>query len=208
MAFFSTAVRYVGEFGGLVGKLGVSEALEEWIAEKLEEAAEQALEELAEEVGAGPLFEAFAKFEHGVHNLGSLSKLQKRWLNALRPKSPFPAPVNRAISYLNLTLQDPTLRAGPKASPGFNRAASRQQWLAEGWQHDWRSQPRNPAGGPFHWSGEWVAGRLPYPVITTKTGKPPPTRKTKQLRKKRRKARKAGRMLAKHLMSSWATWSG
>ena len=40
-------------------------------------------------------------------------------------------------------------------------ATSRQDWLTNAWRHDWRSQPRNQIG-------EWIPGRLPYPVITAR----------------------------------------
>lgn len=41
-------------------------------------------------------------------------------------------------------------------------ARSRQDWLDNKWRHDWRSQPRRPAGTPA--GGEWMEGRLDYPL--------------------------------------------
>jgi hypothetical protein len=48
-----------------------------------------------------------------------------------------------------------------KHLPRWRRSAwarSREDWLENKWKHDWRSQPRNRIG-------EWIPGRLPYPVV-------------------------------------------
>lgn len=70
-----------------------------------------------------------------------------------------------------------------------NWAMSREDWLANRWRHDWRSQPRNRIG-------EWTPGRLPYPQVgSTAIGKG----KVKTSRRRRRLARyrRYGRIAAK-----------
>jgi hypothetical protein len=73
-------------------------------------------------------------------------------------------------------------------------AKSRQDWLDEGWKHDWRSQPRN-------FIGWWVPGRLPYPVVTVAKV----SRKKRRARKLHRFYREAGRRAVSDMRkSSWS----
>lgn len=88
-------------------------------------------------------------------------------------------------------------------------ATSREDWMAEAWQHDWRSQPRIPAGssttvstrlGERHAGGEWTFGRLSYaftgaPAIGK--GRPRTSRNKRRLRRYRRYGRLAARDLVR-----------
>jgi hypothetical protein len=201
-----------------------AEKIFELVEEKIEEEGKELVKEVIAESPLGDAFEMAERIRKAIETHG-LSEVRRASMFFFKRRAPsvFTGPLARVNAVLQKVLQDEIDRVtaeqkrlmeelrqthGVHPVAGGNWAANRQEWLANGWKHDWRSQPRNPAGGPFHWSGEWVAGRLPYPVVTTKTGKPPPSRKTKRLRKIRRKARRYGRQLAKRLMSSWATWSG
>lgn len=68
-------------------------------------------------------------------------------------------------------------------------AQSRQQWLEEGWRHNWRSQPRNSFG-------RWIPGRLPYPEYY---GKAHTSRRRRRFLRARRVSRRAGRQAVRDL---------
>lgn len=92
-----------------------------------------------------------------------------------------------------------------------NWATSKQDWIANKWKHDWRSQPRIPAGsaqiistrrGDIHAGGEWTFGRLSSPVEGAPAigkGKQRSSRKSRMLRRYRRYGRLAARDFAKGL---------
>ena len=68
-------------------------------------------------------------------------------------------------------------------------ATSRQDWLSNRWRHDWRSQPRNQIG-------EWIPGRLSYPVTGATNigrGKPRTSRHRRRINRYRRYGRLAAR---------------
>jgi hypothetical protein len=72
-------------------------------------------------------------------------------------------------------------------------ASSRQQWNADRWKHDWLSQPRNAIG-------EWIPGRLPYPVTTVSHL----SRRVRRQRRARRRYRAAHGQKNGAIMSSWS----
>lgn len=83
---------------------------------------------------------------------------------------------------------------------GSKWASSREQWLADAWKHDWRSQPRVPAGSSI--GGEWTVGRLDYPFAGAPSigkGKQKSSRRSRRLRKYRRYGRLAARDFARGL---------
>jgi hypothetical protein len=87
-------------------------------------------------------------------------------------------------------------------------AMSQQDWLANEWEHDWRSQPRVPAGssttvstvrGERHAGGEWTFGRMGSPFVgSTAIGKGKP--KTSRNRRRLRRYRRYGRLAARDAM--------
>lgn len=73
-------------------------------------------------------------------------------------------------------------------------ASSREHWLSDAWKHDWRSQPRSPAGSSI--GGEWIDGRLDHPFVGAPAigkGKQKSSRKSRQMRRYRRYGRLAAR---------------
>jgi len=67
-------------------------------------------------------------------------------------------------------------------------AGSRENWLANRWRHDWRSQPRNRIG-------EWIVGRLPYPVSAVGIGKG--KSRTSRSRRRVNRYKRYGRLAAR-----------
>lgn len=90
-------------------------------------------------------------------------------------------------------------------------AQSRQDWLANDWKHDWRSQPRKPAGSLeeiwigssyHHVGGEWVSGRLGFPAPATYSlGIGKGKSRTSRRRRRVSRYRRYGRMAARSLRS-------
>ncbi len=87
----------------------------------------------------------------------------------------------------------------------MQEAFSRDDWMAEAWEHDWGSQPRIPAGsfqmvstrrGQRRAGGEWTFGRLGYPFVGSPAvgkGKSKTSRNKRRLRRYRRYGRLAAR---------------
>jgi hypothetical protein len=88
-------------------------------------------------------------------------------------------------------------------------ATSKEEWMADKWEHDWRSQPRVPAGsfqmvstrrGQIKAGGEWTFGRLSYPFAGSPAigkGKQRSSRNKRRLRRYRRYGRLAARDFVK-----------
>lgn len=85
-------------------------------------------------------------------------------------------------------------------------AQSHRQWLEEnGWRFDWRSQPRHPAGAVG--GGEWIPGRLPYPVqakfvLSRRVRR----QRTTTMRAYKERRRLLGQTRLRPIVSSWGTY--
>lgn len=83
---------------------------------------------------------------------------------------------------------------------------SHEQWMKEnGWRFDWRSQPRRPAGTDA--GGEWMEGRLDYPVAVKYTL----SRRERQRRTRAIKAYKArqiagGKPKTRTIRTAWGDY--
>lgn len=113
-----------------------------------------------------------------------LNKLKEELLGSAKGKPKIVAAINKIFDEAYTDQQN---------QPQFQK--SHIDYLADAWMHDWRSQPRNIIG-------EWVPGRLTYPVVVI--GKRPYIgRRVKQRRKQKRYYRKIGRLKIKSIVSSW-----
>lgn len=139
---------------------------------------------------------AMRRVEQALETKGvsEIERLRRRMLASVRPSSP----VNRLTKLLQQSLNQ-EVSSRRRHGPIWRRtdwATSRQHWLEEGWMHDWRSQPRNRIG-------EWIPGRLPYPVAAI--GKPSSSRRLRRLRKARKHWRSVGKTAARNaIKSSWS----
>jgi hypothetical protein len=100
----------------------------------------------------------------------------------------------------NAILNPPTAAPSGRRRPKWTRggwARSRQEWLDEGWRHDWRSQPRDMRG-------RWIPGRLDYP-LQKKLGI---SRRGRKIRRFRKIHRQAGRNIARGIVASWGRSDG
>ncbi len=175
---------------------GDDNAIDRLVEKAVERAGEKLIEQIISATPLGAAFDATQRIGAAVATGGvsEMERLRQQWLNSIRPPSgPMTRGFRKIDSFLRKTF-------ATKAEHTWHRrgvgpwAQSREQWLSEGWQHDWRSQPRNRIG-------EWIPGRLPYPVTGVTYGKPPVSRRLQQLRKRRRAWRAAGRQI---IRSSWS----
>ena len=179
------------------------------IGAMLERAVQRAGEQLIEQVvSATPLGEVFNIADRLVEGLqtggeSEVRRMSRRWIGAMRRGMPGPArQASRLVGRMQTNLQRAIDVKYPRRKPLWQRtgwAMSRQQWLNESWMHDWRSQPRRPAGTDE--GGEWMAGRLPYPV--GKVGHLTTSRRKRYVRRVKAKRRAAGRKIAREIISSW-----
>lgn len=190
---------------------GDDNKIEQIIQNKIEQAGTALIAELLiSQTPIGPALSMARRTTAAIESGGAseFDRMGKQWLNTIRPSS---TPVSRAFGKVEGFFRRSFAQASSRRLGRVpDWAQSRQQWLAEGWMHDWRSQPRNPAGGALHWSGAWIPGRLPYPVVTATNigkGKSKASRRLRQLRKHRRAWRAAGRSAARSaaIMSSWSS---
>lgn len=127
--------------------------------------------------------------------------LGREVLNKFRPEELGKGVIEKGLERIFSGEQSTDRRGGPQwRQAKWQRggwAASREQWLNEGWKHDWRSQPRDA-------QGRWIRGRLSYNVAPDWST----SRRVKEVRKFRRKYRKAGRQAVKGYYSSWGRTDG
>ncbi len=197
---------------------GDDNAIERMVASAVDRAGER----LLREVILRPVLPSVAvqnRMARAIETGGAseLERQARRWINAIRPSA---APLGRLGQQLDAILTgrfNQVRRRGRRRGPRWARsnwATSHQQWVTEGWLHDWRSQPRNPAGYPAPRivgqgkdtaAGEWIPGRLGYPVAgaSMRGGKTVSPRR-KAIRKKHLRYRRIGRETARGFLSSWA----
>lgn len=140
-----------GHFGKMVYALLDGGAIDKILSDKLEKLGEDLLMKSL----AGP----FA----GVGNIERISealktggtsefeRLGENWLRALQP----PKVVSSAYTPLRRRVHGQHGQLHKQAWSRTDWARSRDDWLDNRWQHDWRSQPRDVRG-------RWMPGRLEY----------------------------------------------
>ena len=109
-------------------------------------------------------------------------RTRDEFLQGLKPKPlPYSGLINKAASFFKAAGKGKRRRPGGWQASSW--AGSREDWLANHWQHDWRSQPRDA-------HGRWIPGRLDYVAAQLQyRGKSRAGRKTLR-RRKLRKMRK------------------
>lgn len=194
---------------GLLTKLatalvnGDDNIVEKLIANKLENMGEDMLMQL---IGrAVPGFDVVQRAAAAVETGGvsEFNRLRSQWLHSITPsalpgsgtlrrlqsafdknKHLLSRPGGTRLTWIGKDWNDPDkkwVRIVDDTGGHWKWNRSRQQWLDEGWKHDWRSQPRDPRG-------RWIEGRLRHPYIS------------KGARRIRRARRKAAREMARNLM--------
>lgn len=158
------------------------------------------------ETPLGFAMEAAGRFAEFVESEGinELDKLAAGELRKLDHPLKFRLKGHELLKKMQEAFSQPT--AGNKAIwQRSDWATSRADWMAEAWQHDWRSQPRVPAGsfqtvstrrGVIRAGGEWSFGRLGSPVAGSPAvgkGKQKSSRNKRRLRRYRRYGRIAAR---------------
>lgn len=153
-------------------------------------------------IAASPLgfaLQAAGRFSEFVES-GGIAELDKLSSGATRQLT---RPLNYRVKGLTLLekLQQSVAQLPPSRGGGRKAvwrssdwASSREHWLADAWKHDWRSQPRIPAGSSI--GGEWTDGRLDHPFVGAPAigkGKQKSSRKSRRMRRYRRYGRLASR---------------
>lgn len=180
-------------FGAVLGAISgmVANGVEGFVEKKIEDMGRDLLADIISRTPLGMAFDVTNRLEQAIASGGS-SELQKVLITSLRSLQPAPLP---GSGFARRTGGGPG-RAMRRQRRG-QQDTTRQWWLDEGWKHNWRSQPRNSIG-------EWIAGRLPYPVtITLKV-----SRRVRRLRKRRRLYRSVGRKIGRQIVSSWHQHDG
>ena len=182
--------------GGVVDKL---------IENAVSRAGERLVDSILSATPLGNPFETADRVAEALQTRGSseLDRMRNQWIASLRPRPP--REVRQLTTFarrVESILQRATTRRNPRRRPLWERtswAQSRQQWLNESWMHDWRSQPRRPAGTTD--GGEWLPGRLPYPVGPT--GYLTTSRRKRYVRRVAAQRRAAIRKTVRQFTSSW-----
>lgn len=80
---------------------------------------------------------------------------------------------------------------------------SHERWMRENsWRFDWRSQPRRPAGTEA--GGEWMEGRLPYPVaVKYSLSRRERQRRTKAIKEYKARQIAMGKTRTRTIRTSW-----
>ncbi len=162
------------------------------VERKIEELGSNVIDGLISATPIGAGLAAVKRFESVIETGGGseIDRLRGAWLNSLRLPVPPGAKIFRSFEK---PINDATHARRKFRWQRGGWARSRQEWLDEGWRHDWRSQPRDLLG-------RWIPGRLSYPV----TDRLPVSRRNRRLRKKRRAYRKIGRSIGMGLTSTWS----
>lgn len=180
-----------------------SNDIEALVQKKLENLGEEFLMEfIGGPFGAGAAFGATQRISQAI-GTGALGELAGLGESAIRRALPAPLP---GSSLLN-KVQDALSRRGHgsrRSHAAWGRtdwATSRNDWLDNRWQHDWRSQPRDE-------HGRWVPGRLNYIEQAMQyRGSHAGRRKLSRL-KARRLGRRIGRQTAKRLLKKRTKYGG
>lgn len=126
--------------------------LEEFIGDKITEMGSEAIMHIVEESPLGAAMAAAESFSEFIETGG------RNELEALaKPVIDFKFHGPELLEKIQQAFDKPVKPTRIAAWQRHAWATSRQDWLDNAWKHDWRSQPRNRIG-------EWIPGRLPYPV--------------------------------------------
>ncbi len=153
-----------GVLGQLVASILRDEGnvIEDLIFDKVKEIGKEKIKELVEETPLGePLGEAFSarkRFMDAIESGGAteFKRARDRWLNDLKHSLDYKKSGQGATRFAKKieNFFNQTAQENSKPEGGFWKwSKSRQEWMDEGWKHDWRSQPRNLIG-------RWIPGRL------------------------------------------------
>lgn len=170
----------------------------------LARAVAKLVEEKVADYGTGVIMQALASTPVGL-TLAASSELAQMVKGGVLPTSipglgrlNFTATGQELLRRLQIKIQNPK-GGGRKAR--WQRggwAKSRKDWLSNAWKHDWRSQPRHPAGGAMRWSGTWMDGRNAFPTMNApRVGKG--VQMSSRKKRQRRRYRKYGRLAARSL---------
>lgn len=163
------------------------------LTDKVEQLGRDLISDVIGATAFGAGLSATRRFGRAVETGGAseLNRLRDQWLNTVRPaRLPGLRGLQKVLDYQNR----------PRRTFKWQRggwARSRQEWLDEGWRHDWRSQPRDLRG-------RWIPGRLDYPLQT----KLRVSRRLRRLRRVRNANRRVGRAMARGIVSSWGQDGG
>ena len=160
------------------------------------------------ETPLGFAMEAAGRFAEFVESEGisELDKLGAHELRKLEHPLKFKFEGRHLLEKMQQAFSQPIGKAAWQRS---SWATSKEEWMAEAWQHDWRSQPRVPAGsfqtvstrrGVIRAGGEWTFGRLGSPIVGSPAigkGKQKSSRNKRRLRQYRRYGRLAARDFVK-----------
>ena len=142
-----------------------------------------------------------------TEGISELDKLGARELRKLEHPLKFKFEGKDLLKKMQEAFSQPA--GGQKVWQRGGWATSKEEWLAEAWEHDWRSQPRVPAGslqtvstrnGVHRAGGEWTFGRLSYAFVGAPAvgkGKQRTSRNKRRLRRYRRYGRLAARDFVK-----------
>ena len=149
-----------GVLGQLIGSLlqQGDNIIEQLVFKKVEELGKDVIKDLVRSTPLGAGIRAAGKFQSWTGGGPSNFKQERdQWLNSLVEPSKKPGTGSRLSKKIQEAF-DKVVNAKPEGSKKnkWDWYNSRKDWLSnEGWQHDWRSQPRNLAG-------RWIKGRLNY----------------------------------------------
>ena len=185
---------------GTVGKIanalieGDRNIIEDLVVDKLEDFGRELI---ARQIHHSPLGEGaeIAQRIAEAHETAGASELERLTKHWLRPRPPrLPGVLGKFHRAFERAYNDTTRFRKKARWQRGGWAQSRDQWLNDGWRHDWRSQPRNRIG-------EWIPGRLSYAVSQGSRV----SRRVMRIRKLRRARRAVGRQAVRGIVSSWAS---
>jgi hypothetical protein len=176
---------------------------EKFFEEKLEDIGKEFIKEHLD-IALPPQFSVLSRVVEAVESRGQ-SEFKRFFAEHIKPRGiPWLEKIQNAFTDALKSANDAMFPNGKLPQwMHADWATSRMQWISEKWRHDWRSQPRNL-------QGEWIPGRLPYPV----GGILVMSRRMRRLMRQRRQQRKLVRRATKSLglppsvgkvfMSSWS----
>lgn len=136
--------------------------IEEFILDKIKDVGKEKIKELIQETPLGEPLEQAKEFKErfmGAIESGGATEFRRarnQWLNDLKKSLDYKKSGQGATRFAKRIedfFQKSTQDQGRPKGGYWKWSRSRQEWLDEGWKHDWRSQPRNLIG-------RWIPGRL------------------------------------------------
>ncbi len=147
--------------------------IEELILNKIKDVGKEKIKELIQETPLGePLGQAREfkeRFMGAIESGGATEfrRVRNQWLNDLKKSLDYKRSGQSATRFakkIDDFFQQAAQDQGRPKGGYWKWSRSRQEWLDEGWRHDWRSQPRNLIG-------RWVPGRLNFIYVSPRLKK-------------------------------------